>query len=147
MPAIAVDEVLYVLDESGERESLPLRELSTDGYFEVWSFEGSEADLMVRLASDLGLGEAACLTIGITRKMAIATDDLYARRRARQLAEDVELITTGQLVQRWAESGVSAKDVTDCILSIETRARYRPPVADPAADWWVRARCAGRVAP
>jgi predicted nucleic acid-binding protein len=141
MPSRALDEVLYVLDDAGERRLVPLRSYADDGWFEIWELSAEEAELLVQFAAELGPGEAACLAMAATRGAALATDDRLARSRARSLSDGVDLVSTSELVAAWAQSvDAPAKALANLLRLIEERARFRPSPADPLVDWWMAAR-------
>lgn len=53
------------------------------GWLHVFPLESDEEQAQyIELSSSLGPGEAACLAVTIARGLALATDDLAARRRA-----------------------------------------------------------------
>lgn len=137
MPELAVDEVLYVLDHEGNRELVPLRELAAEGQFVVCQLDDVESTLTLKLAADLGPGEAAGLAIAMTRGMGFATDDRPAIRRSGELAPEMELVSTAQLVQTWAASNnIDRARAREVVSRIEARAQFRPRGDEAAARWW-----------
>lgn len=94
-----------------------------------------EMEAYVDFAVELDDGEASCLAIALIRGWTVATDDRKAKRLASQAGVDV--ITTPELIQRWANAeGASDAEVGDVLQSIERFARYRPRRSHPLYDWW-----------
>lgn len=94
-----------------------------------------EADLHVRLARDLDDGEAMALAIAKSRGWALATDDRKGRRKASEI--DVPVITTPQLMRRWAERNrVVGSDLSEALMRIQTFAKFIPAPDFPEHAWW-----------
>lgn len=65
----------------------------------------------------------------------LATDDRKARIKAE--AVGVAVVTTPELLQRWAsQTGRSPVEVANALRRIETLARFAPSADSPAARWW-----------
>lgn len=133
-----VAEALWVANETGQREELPMLALIDNGCVERWTAIGSELDVLVSLAADLGDGEAASLAIAHGRGVAVATDDLPARRTALRLSPRVEVRSTGELLHSWALRR-TRDDVAETLRRIEVGASFRPPRQDPFSAWWLTA--------
>ena len=97
--------------------------------------DDAEYGLYVELASSLGDGEAMALAIAKNRGWKVATDDRKARIKADALG--ISVVTTPELVQRWAtNTDQSRAEVTNALRRIETLARFSPAENSPAARWW-----------
>jgi predicted nucleic acid-binding protein len=97
--------------------------------------DDAEQGLYVELAFSLGDGEAMALAIAKNRGWKVATDDRKARIRAD--AVGVSVVTTPELLQRWAsETARSAMEVANALRRIETLARFAPSADSAAARWW-----------
>jgi predicted nucleic acid-binding protein len=82
--------------------------------------------MYVELSSSLGLGEASCLSVAISRGFVLATDDLAARREAAK--RGVRLTgTLGVLIRLVREGHLSLTAAND-ILRQMIAWRYRSPV-------------------
>ena len=107
VPSKVTGETLYIKQPDEEDQTklvkcpLDLQEYLAAGLLAGCDFQNqAEIELFVRMAAQLGDGEAACFAIATQRGWALATDD----RRARKLAAAVRLtvITTPELVKLWA---------------------------------------------
>ena len=97
--------------------------------------DDAEQALYVEFALGLGDGEAMALAIAKNRGWKVATDDRKARTKAE--AAGVVVVTTPELVQRWAsQTASSALEVAKALRRIETMARFVPASDSPAARWW-----------
>jgi predicted nucleic acid-binding protein len=95
----------------------------------------AEHALYVELASSLGDGEAMALAIAKNRGWKVATDDRKARNKADAIG--VSVVTTPELVQRWAsDTARSRAEVAMALRRIENLARFTPAENSPAAKWW-----------
>ena len=98
----------------------------------------SETDLYVDYASQLDDGEAMSLAIACSRAYALATDERKARRLFLSTGIDrSRLLSTSDLIRGWAAESIDTQRVIDCLLQIETRARYRPNAEDANYEWWM----------
>jgi len=97
--------------------------------------DDAEQALYVEFALSLGDGEAMALAIAKNRGWKVATDDRKARAEAE--AAGVVVVTTPELVQRWAtQTASSSLEVAKALRRIETLARFVPASDSPAARWW-----------
>jgi len=97
--------------------------------------DDTELALYVELAFSLGDGEAMALAIAKNRGWKVATDDRKARIKAD--AVGVSVVTTPELIQRWATHAPhSMADVANALSRIETLARFVPAEDSPGARWW-----------
>jgi hypothetical protein len=74
-------------------------------------------------ATPLGIGEAASMAVALRQGVALATDDLPARRTFERLGGD-ELFWTTDLLAKAVEAGLLAVKEADAALAM-LRARYR----------------------
>ena len=96
-----------------------------------------EAGTRVNLAAVLDDGEAVTGAIAVHRNWAIATDDKAAIRVFNQMAPQLQIITTPELIKYWAEKcQPSAQTIHNCLQNIEVGARYRPGRQHPLYTWW-----------
>ena len=83
----------------------------------------NEAELYVRLASELDDGEAMALAIAKRRGWTLATDDRKAKRFADDLG--VAIVTTPELMQHWAKASKMGPARLKMLLSnIQGGARF-----------------------
>jgi predicted nucleic acid-binding protein len=122
--------------DSREVQRIDLTPSITKGAVQICTpANDAEHALYVEFALSLGDGEAMALAIAKTRGWKVATDDRKARNKAD--AVGVSVVTTPELVQRWAsETGRSRAEVTVALRRIETLARFSPAENSPAAKWW-----------
>ncbi len=92
----------------------------------------------MRLAGDLDDGEAMALAIARLRGWTLATDDRKAKRFADDL--DVPVVTTPELMQRWAKaSKIRPAKLRTLLSNIQHCARFVPAEDAPGYDWWTDA--------
>jgi len=97
--------------------------------------DDAEHALYVEFAFSLGDGEAMALAIAKNRGWKVATDDRKARIKAG--AAGVSVVTTPELLQRWASQAARpAPEVATALRRIEVLARFIPSADSPAARWW-----------
>jgi len=143
VPRTVVDEGLYIRVEA-DGVPAPKRKIELTSSFEDRSIFAcdilglEEASLYVELSRALDDGEAMGLAIAKVRGWVLATDDRHGRKRAADLS--VEVITTPQLMRRWAElNTVSEQHLAGALLRIQKLARFVPAADFPEYDWWSRA--------
>lgn len=144
VPEIVVRESLYLMqpDDNDEdrlvKKPIDLTPCFNSGLLDKCDVQSpDEADLFVRLATRLDDGEAVCLALAITRRWILATDDRRARRLAGQLG--VEVISTPELVKRWAEDSLATDEAIVSVLqNIQIYARFVPRAGSPGYEWWTR---------
>lgn len=122
--------------DSRDVQRIDLTASITSGTVQICSpADDAEHALYVELALNLGDGEAMALAIAKHRGWKVATDDRKARNKAD--AVGVPVVTTPELVQRWASDSARSKaEVTMALRRIETLARFSPTENSPAAIWW-----------
>ena len=134
-------EALYVrtIGASGEQEEtvpVDLSPLVEEGLLLVMRLEapGEEASL-VELAAVVDDGEAVTGAIALNRGYSVAIDDRKARRVLGEKAPGMRLVSTLELMRRWAES-VTIEEVGRALRAMQHRARYVPGQQDPLYAWW-----------
>ena len=140
IPSAALAESLFIRSVSDEddekREPIDAQPYFDEGlltFVDVGSTD--EAELYVRLAGDLDDGEAMALAIAKQRGWTLATDDSKAKRFADDL--DVLVITTPELMQRWAKaSKMRPPKLRTLLRNIESGARFAPAEDAPGYEWW-----------
>lgn len=135
MTTIALREVIYLIDDDGERQQVAFDAGEVAGFLWSRELDDPQLELMLSLVSTLGSGEASSLAVAATENLPIATDDQAAARHP--VAQPTRVITTTELVRGWANPGVSEEIVREVIGLIDSRARFRPGVADPNHQWWI----------
>lgn len=122
--------------DSREVQRIDLTTFITNGTVQICSpADDAEHALYVELALNLGDGEAMALAIAKNRGWKVATDDRKARNKAD--AVGVSVVTTPELVQRWASDAARSRaEVAMALRRIETLARFSPAENSPAAKWW-----------
>lgn len=134
MTTIALREVIYLFDDDGERQPVALDAEEVAGLLSRRELNERQLELMLGLVSTLGPGEASSLAVAATENLPIATDDRAASHHA--IAKSIRIVTTTELIAKWAGSRVSDEKVKGVIALIDTRARFRPGAADPRHQWW-----------
>ena len=131
---------LRTRDPQNPKELIDLSDLIDRRILEVCEIENEKEELLyVDFAAVLDDGEAMSLAIAIARDLDLATDEQKARKLfLKEVGHPRRLISTSQLLRKWATaSGLSAERIKAALSKIETRARYRPPIADPDYRWWM----------
>lgn len=130
-------------DGSSGREAVDLQPSIDAGVLQICVAQpGDEIDLYVELAGVLDDAEAMTLAIAKCRKWVLATDDRLAIRYATDL--DVTLITTPELMKKWAEAtGATPERLSLALERIHSRARFTPSPKFPEYEWWVRSAARG----
>jgi len=149
VPSKVTGEALYIMQPDEEDQTklvkrpVDLQEHITTGLLAPCDFQDqAEVELFVRMAAQLGDGEAACFAIATQRGWALATDD----RRARRLAAESSLavITTPELVKVWAEkTKATDEEIAVVLQNIQRFAYFTPRGNAPEYAWW--ARCLGKA--
>jgi hypothetical protein len=98
----------------------------------------SETDLFVNYVAILkDDGESASGAIAISRGWAIATDDKQATNLFRREKPNLEILSTPEILQYWAEKKkISDQDLKNVLKSVRVKGRYSPPREHPLANWW-----------
>lgn len=127
---------IRVAADGREVKRIDLTSSVTKGAVQICSpADDAEHALYVELALNLGDGEAMALAIAKNRGWKVATDDRKARNKADAIG--VSVVTTPELVQRWASDSPRSKaEVAMALRRVETLARFSPAENSPAAKWW-----------
>jgi len=143
VPTRVTAETLFIMrpDDEDQRklvkQPVDLQEYVAAGRLVPWDFQNqSEVEFFVKMAAQLGDGEAACFAIAATRGWALATDD----RRARRFAADsgLAVITTPELVKLWAEATQPNREEIAAVLqNIQRFACFTPRPSAPKYGWWM----------
>lgn len=131
---------LRTLDPQNPKELIDLSPFIDNRILEICEIENENEELLyVDFAAVLDDGEAMSLAIAIARDLDLATDEQKARKLfLKEVEHPRRLISTSQLLRKWATaSRLTAERIRAALLKIETRARYRPPIADPDYRWWM----------
>lgn len=142
IPPLVKEEALFLRTEeengSPGTERVDLQPAIDVGVLALCAPEpGTETELYVELAAALDDAEAMALAIAKCRSWLFATDDRMAIRHATALA--VSVITTPELMKRWADATSAAPDeLCVALLRIQNRARFTPSPKFPLYDWWSR---------
>jgi len=141
VPPAVKDEVHHLRRRSGVDavlEAIDLRGAIDAGLIGVCDLESErETELYVEFAAALDDAEAMCIAIAAARHWMLAADDRRALRIA--VENGVAMITTPELMRRWAEnSSASAESVRTALENIEAAARYVPPRDSPEIRWWTK---------
>ena len=94
-----------------------------------------EESSFVELAALLDDGEASTGAIALNRGYSVAIDDRKARRVLGERAPGMKLVSTLEIMRRWAES-VPAQEVSQALRVMRRGARYVPGPRDPLNPWW-----------
>jgi len=135
-------ETIYLRtgDPQNPKELIDLSDLIDRRILEVCKIENEREELLyVDFAAVLDDGEAMSLAIAMARGLDLVTDEQKARKLfLRGVGHPRRLISTSQLLRKWVDVSEPPPDrIRAALLKIETRARYRPPIADPDYRWWM----------
>lgn len=111
----------------------------TQGLISVVDFESeSEEEAFVNYAFELGDdGESATCAIAIHRGWAIATDDKKAIVFSQKEAPHLQVISTLEIIQNWAEeANLASPELRAVLTAIKIKGRYIPPRNHPLLSWW-----------
>ncbi|MDE0475316.1 MAG: hypothetical protein OXI50_12200 [Gammaproteobacteria bacterium] len=138
-------EALFIRREAptdGEDEQLvvDLSPFVSEGLVEVMHLASpSEETTFVALASIIDDGEAATAALAIHRGCSVATDDRKARRVLSEQAPTVPLVSTLDLLVRWAETdSVPLTELRTALERVRSGASYVPGPRNPHYMWWLK---------
>ena len=138
VPTVVQAEGIYIrIDpDGGEVHRINLEAAVSTGIVQICSLTGvKEHGLYVEFVLSLDDGEAMALAIAKNRRWKLATDDRKARVKAQSVG--VAIVTTPELVQRWAAgTEYSEAQIANALRRIETLARFVPVDDSDAACWW-----------
>jgi predicted nucleic acid-binding protein len=136
-------EALYVWrpgsgEARDERVTVDLSPFVAEGVIQVLRLEHQEEEAtFVDMAALVDDGEAITAALALHRGCAVATDDRKARRVLAEQAPTVPLVSTLDLLKKWAErSSVAATDLRTAMLAMQSGASYVPGERDPLYEWW-----------
>jgi predicted nucleic acid-binding protein len=131
-------EALSYIDAAGAEIPIHLNPLLTNGLLiraDVDTTSEAEPELVIALESEkLDAGEARSGAIAINRGWAIATDDKRAIRVISERASDLVILSTPDLLKRWADGQNIVED--QLRAAIQRIRRYTPPKAHSLFEWW-----------
>ena len=118
------------------RQPIDLDSVVRAGCLHRCDLDDADAELFVELAADHGDdADAAALTIALSRRFALATDDHRLARLAS--SRGVRIITTAAVLRRVSSAKGLRRDEVSVMLSrVEQLGRWRPHETDPDAGWW-----------
>jgi len=88
-------------------------------------------------AARLGDGEAATGAIAVERGWAIATDDRKAIKFFTQEVPSLQIFSTLEIIQYWAETeAIQPLQVQETLHNIQVQGRYTPAEYHPLKSWW-----------
>jgi hypothetical protein len=135
MTTTALREVLYLLDDAGEKQHVALDPEEVAGYLEARDLTEVQTAMMLRLVPLLGPGEASSLAVATSELRAFATDDQAARNH--EITGGLRVVSTTDLIRSWADGMPEKVGVREAVGRIDARARFRPGAADPNHAWWL----------
>lgn len=97
------------------------------GNLPIVTLTQEEATFVSGLPARLGAGERTCLAVAVHRRGLLASDDMDARRAARQ--HNVSVTGTVGILVLCVQQGYLARDQADVLLSEMIALGYRSPVA------------------
>ena len=133
---------VYVESKSAspeEREGINLQPLIDKGLLITADLEfDEERERLVEFtAQRLDDGEAATMAIATHRNWAVATDDRAARRVLDNQHQQIQIISTPEIMKHWQENGKPEADVFQwAIVAVEKRANYLLGRRHPLYEWW-----------
>ena len=137
-------EALFIRREAsdeGQDEQVPvdLSPFVYDDLVEVMRLERpNEEATFVALAALIDDGEAVAAALALHRGCSIATDDRKARRLLEQWAPSVPLVSTLDLLSRWAETmSIPAIELRTALERMYSGASYVPSPRDHHYTWWL----------
>ena len=126
------------------QEPVDLTPLLEEDQIQLMSLESPEEEATyVNLAAYLDDGEAITGALALHRDCSIATDDRKARRILSKYAPSVGLVSTLELLKRWAEERqVPMDELGVAMAKMRSGASYVPGTRDPLCEWWRSIVCA-----
>lgn len=140
---VATREVLAIrrsaeAGEPLEREVISLVQLERSGSLTFLDFSTEEEKIeFIRFAMELDDGEASICALAVTRGAGVATDDRKALRILDQVAPQVPVAQTPEILYEWAHlSQAREGEIGDVLKAVRDRARFYPRRDAPRFDWW-----------
>ena len=144
------NEVIYTwqTDATGAREEavpVDLTPLGSEGLIRVVRMEHPDDQAaFVALAAVVDDGEAATAALAARRGCSVATDDRKARRVFGELMPDVPMVSTLDLLKRWADaSQVPGDELREAMDAMRQSASYVPSSREPLFEWWASIMSSG----
>lgn len=137
--AYVADKEALQIRGSAENENIDLQPMIADGLITIVTPETeSEAETALLIAAAIrGQGEAETGAIAIHRQWTIALDDRRARNFISEIANDLQMVYSLELVKHWADSQSIPKSEIQCALqNIRTGGNYIPRRSNPLHTWW-----------
>lgn len=140
VPGLVFDETLFVrnMDDAGQVSRVPIdlgAVVDAGLIHECTVSDEAETASYVEFARHMSDAEAMCLAIAKHRQWLLATDDRKAQRLA--ASEGVEVITTPELVKKWADAAKPTTDELKVVLrNIRLRAYFVPRAGSTLHAWW-----------
>jgi hypothetical protein len=109
------------------------------GLLVVVDFESEvEEETFVNYAFELGDdGESATGAIAVHRGWSIATDDKKAISFFKQMAPNLQILSTLEIVKHWSEiEDLGSTELKTTLNSIRVKGRYAPHKNHPLLQWW-----------
>jgi predicted nucleic acid-binding protein len=131
---------LQRLADGGHKDSHQFQEAIRKGIILLEDFNAEQEEAtFLNYAAELGDdGESATCAIAVHREWAIATDDRQAISFFRREAPSLQILSTLEIIQHWADvSCVSSAELQVVLMNIRSRGRYVPHRNHPLLRWWV----------
>lgn len=130
---------LQTLSAKAGQEADSFMESIHQGFLQIIDFaDEAEEETFVNFAAALGDdGEAATFAIAVHRNWSAATDDKRAMNFAKREIEQLQCITTPEIVKHWSDvEKVNAETLRVALKNIRTHGHYEPPREHVLRDWW-----------
>jgi|GEM_PF-870166 len=138
-----INESLYIRRSDESERGFDYEAIVLESYFKsnllkVVTLEtDNEKNLFINLAELLDDGEAATLSIAISRKMQIITDDKKAIQILKQNFPTVQCVTTLDIMKEWStRNSIEIKEIKRALHNILIHANYLPPQKHHLFNWW-----------
>ena len=125
-------------DARDVQEPVDLTPLLEESLIQLMCLEHpAEEATYVDLAALMDDGEAITGALALHRGCSIATDDRKARRVLGQYAPSVQLVSTLELLNLWAEEALVPKDELRVVMAgMQSGAIHIPGPRAPLYEWW-----------
>jgi len=138
------EEALFIrreasADDEDGKVAVDLSPFVSEGLVEVMHLASrNEEATFVALAAIIDDGEAVTAALAVHRGCSVATDDRKARRVLSERAPKIPLVSTLDLVARWAETdSVPLVELRTALERMRSGASYVPGPRDPRYMWWL----------
>ena len=141
---VAQHETQYIsspADASGQKQKIPidLSPIIREGLINIVDPQGEqEAKIQLSLAARIrGMGEVVTGAIAISRNWGIVVDDRKARRLFYEMAPQIQLLYTLDLVKNWIDiHQPDHEEILEALNRIREGAAFVPGKQDPNHAWW-----------